>query len=151
MFKKLMTTSNDPAFTVLRVLLAIVFFPHGAQKLLGWFGGGGLSGTIGFFQQTWGIPVLLTVVVIIVEFVGAFGLIVGFLTRVWAAGIAIEMVVAVFLNHLRNGFFMNWSGHQAGEGFEFHLLAVAIALALLHGGGGAASVDRALAAPRARG
>lgn len=151
MLKRLLATSDDPAFTVLRVLLAVVFFPHGAQKLLGWFGGAGLSGTVGFFQQTWGIPVFLTALVVIVEFAGAFGLIAGFLTRVWAAGIVIEMVVAVFLNHLRNGFFMNWSGHQAGEGFEFHILAVAIALALLLSGGGAASVDRVLGAERGRG
>jgi putative oxidoreductase len=151
MWKKLVATSNDPAYTVLRVLLAVVFFPHGAQKLLGWFGGGGPSATIGFFHQTWGIPALLTVIVILVEFGGAFGLILGVFTRVWAAGIAVEMVVAVLLNHLHNGFFMNWTGHQAGEGFEFHILAVAIALALLIGGGGAASVDRVLGAERGRG
>jgi putative oxidoreductase len=144
MWKKLVATSNDPAFTVLRILLAVVFFPHGAQKLLGWFGGAGAAGTIAFFQQTWGIPAFLTVLVILLEFAGAFGLVAGFLTRVWAAGIAIEMVVAVFLNHLGNGFFMNWGGNQKGEGFEFHILAVAIALALVLGGGGAASVDRAM-------
>lgn len=146
MLKKLMATRNDVAFTVLRVLLAVVFFPHGAQKLLGWFGGGGASGTVAFFQQTWGIPAYLTVLVIIAEFVGAFGLVAGFLTRVWAAAIAIEMVCAVYLNHFGNGFFMNWSGSQKGEGFEFHILAVAIAVALVIGGGGAWSVDRILTA-----
>jgi putative oxidoreductase len=144
MWKKLLATSNDPAFTVLRVLLAIVFFPHGAQKLFGWFGGGGASGTIAFFQQTWGIPVYLTVLVILVESVGAVSLVAGFMTRVWAAGLAIDMVVAVYLNHLGNGFFMNWSGRQGGEGFEFHILAFAIAVALVIGGGGAWSVDRAV-------
>jgi len=146
MLKKLMATRNDAAFTVLRVLLAVVFFPHGAQKLLGWFGGGGAAGTIAFFQQTWGIPVYLTVLVIIAEFVGAFGLAAGFLTRVWAAAIAIDMVCAVYLNHLGNGFFMNWGGSQKGEGFEFHILAVAIAVALVIGGGGAWSADRMLTA-----
>ncbi len=151
MLNRLMATRNDAAFTVLRVLLAVVFFPHGAQKLLGWFGGGGVSGTIAFFQQTWGIPVYLTVLVIIAEFVGAFGLVAGVLTRVWAAGIAIEMICAVYLNHLGNGFFMNWGGNQKGEGFEFHILAVAMAVALVIGGGGAWSVDRALTARGAGG
>jgi putative oxidoreductase len=151
MLKKLMATPNDPAFTVLRVLLAVVFFPHGAQKLLGWFGGGGPAGTIAFFQQTWEIPVYLTVLVMVAEFVGAFGLAAGVLTRVWAAGIAIEMVCAVYLNHLGNGFFMNWGGSQKGEGFEFHILVVAVAIALTLGGGGAWSVDRALTTGRGGG
>lgn len=122
-------------------MLAVVFFPHGAQKALGWFGGHGLEGTLGFFTGQLGVPLVLALLVIGAEFLGSIGLFFGFLTRVAAFGIASVMTGAIFMVHLPNGFFMNWAGKQAGEGFEFHLLVIAIAVALFITGGGRWSLD----------
>lgn len=144
MFRKLIHTSDDYTLTLLRAALGIVFFAHGAQKVPGWFGGGGWSNSMDYFTQTLGIPGLLAVLAILAEFLGGLCLILGFLTRVVALGIAIDMAVALFLVHLPNGFFMNWSGNQKGEGFEFHVLAISIAIALMARGGGAMSFDRIL-------
>jgi putative oxidoreductase len=141
--KKLMATSNDVALTTLRVVLGVVFFAHGAQKMLGWFGGYGFHGTIGFFTHM-GMPSPVAFLVICTEFFGGLGLIVGLLTRIAALGIGVEMIGAIFMVHLLNGFFMNWTGTQKGEGFEYHLLAIAIAAALLLRGAGAFSLDRSL-------
>jgi putative oxidoreductase len=138
----LIHTDGDVTSLVLRLTLAAVIFPHGAQKLLGWFGGYGLSGTMGFFTEQVGLPGLLAFLVIFIEFFGAVALAAGVLGRAAAAGIASVMVGAVLTTHLPYGFFMNWSGAQGGEGFEFHLLAIGIALALVLKGSGAASVDR---------
>jgi putative oxidoreductase len=143
MFKKLISTSNDVTLTILRLVLGAVFFAHGAQKMLGWFGGYGFSGTVGFFTHM-GMPAPVAVLVILTEFFGGLGLILGFLTRIPALGIAVEMVGAIFMVHLPNGFFMNWANNQKGEGFEYHLLAIAVATTLLLRGAGAFSVDRAL-------
>jgi putative oxidoreductase len=152
MFRKLIATDDDVASLVLRVSLGVVFFPHGAQKVLGWFGGYGLSGTMQGFTQGMGIPTVFAALAIAAEFLGSLGLIVGLLTRVAAFGIAVNMVVAVVLVHGQFGFFMNWFGNHKGEGFEYHLLAIAIATALMIKGGGRFSIDRALtvkqAAPR---
>ncbi len=144
MWKKLIQTNDDTVALVLRLALGIVMFPHGAQKLLGWFGGRGLFGTIELFSQM-GFPSILTVLVTMGEFFGGLGLLVGFLTRVAAAGIGIIMLGALLLVHWSNGFFMNWAGKQAGEGFEFHILAVGLAVALIIRGGGKSSLDRSLA------
>src|SRR5882672_894040 len=144
MFKKLILTSDDIALTISRVVAGVVFFAHGAQKMLGWCGGYGFSGTMGFFTHQLGIPAPLAFLAIATEFFGGLGLIVGFLTRIPALGIALEMTIAVFMVHLPNGFFMNWSGNQKGEGYEYHLLAIAVAVVLLLRGAGAYSVDRAL-------
>ncbi len=122
----------------------MVFFPHGMQKLLGWFGGYGFGGTMGFFTGTLGIPALFAFLAIIAEGLGALGLLTGFLTRLSAFGIAVNMAVAVYMLHFQNGFFMNWFGKQAGEGYEYHLLVIAIAIALMIKGGGKWSVDRIL-------
>lgn len=140
MFKRILQTENDLTSLILRVALGIVFFPHGAQKVLGWFGGYGFSGTMGFFTGA-GIPWVFAFLAIVAEFFGALGLIAGLLTRVAAFGIACVMAVAVLTVHLHNGFFMNWSGHQQGEGFEYHLLVLAITIALMIRGGGKWSVD----------
>jgi putative oxidoreductase len=151
MWKKLVQTENDYAALVLRVLLGAVFFPHGAQKVLGWFGGYGLSGTYGMFTEKLGIPGLFALLAIAAEFLGAIGLVVGLLTRVAAFGIMSVMVVAVYMMHWQNGFFMNWfgavtkEGKAVGEGFEFHLLVIAMAVALIIKGGGALSADKAIA------
>ncbi|MEE9495896.1 MAG: DoxX family protein, partial [Desulfobacterales bacterium] len=126
---------------VLRVLLGVVMFPHGAQKLLGWFGGYGFSGTMGFFTDTMGIPAVFAFLVIMSEFFGSLALIAGAITRLAAFGAGCVMLGAILMVHLPNGFFMNWAGKQQGEGFEFHLLAMAIAVALMIIGGGRWSID----------
>jgi putative oxidoreductase len=145
MLKKLFQTNDDMALLVLRLLLGVVFFPHGMQKLFGWFGGPGFSGMMGMFTDKMGIPAVFAFLAIIAEGLGSLGLITGLLTRVAAFGIAVEMAVAVYLVHWQNGFYMNWFGNQKGEGFEFHLLVIAIGLALMIRGGGKWSIDKALA------
>jgi putative oxidoreductase len=144
MFRKLVNTTGDPAITILRLVLGVVFFAHGAQKALGWFGGYGFSGTMGFFTQQAHIPALFAFLAICAEFLGGIGLLLGLLGRVAAFGIACNMVVAVAMVHRHFGLFANWSGTQKGEGYEFHLMAIAMALAIMFNGSGALSVDRAL-------
>ncbi len=146
MLKTFMQTEDHIAGLILRVTLGIVMFPHGAQKALGWFGGGGISGTIQAFEQFFGLPAVITILVIATEFLGSLALIAGVATRLAALAIGIEMLVAVFMVHLQNGFFMNWFGNQQGEGFEYHLLVIGIVLVLTIMGGGTASVDRKLTA-----
>ena len=141
---RLFRTEDDWAGLFLRVTLGIVMLPHGAQKLLGWFGGLGVAGTIEVFADKLQIPALVTILVIASESLGSLGLIIGFMTRVGAFGALCVMTGAVVLVHWPIGFFMNWSGKQASEGFEFHLLAIGISLALLIIGGGRWSVDRAI-------
>jgi putative oxidoreductase len=145
MLKKLFQTNDDVALLVLRVLLGVVFFPHGMQKLLGWFGGYGFAGTMGMFTDKMGIPAVFAFLAIMAEGLGSLGLITGFLTRVAAFGVAVEMAVAVYLLHFQHGFFMNWFGNQKGEGYEYHLLVIAIALALMIRGGGKWSIDQGIA------
>lgn len=145
MFNRLFRTSNDFSLFILRVTLGIVFIPHGFQKIFGLFGGAGFNGTIQMFNDNFGIHPALTVLVMTAEFLGAFFLVIGFLTRLSAFGIVCVMSGAVYLVHWKNGFFMNWLGSQSGEGFEFHLLAVAIGLALMIRGGGWRSIDRSIA------
>ncbi len=145
MFQKLIqTNSNDTAAFVLRVVLGAVMFPHGAQKMLGWFGGNGFSATLEGMTTGGGLPLIIAFLVIMIEFLGAIALIMGFLGRLMAFGIGVVMAGAVFKAHLANGFFMNWAGQQAGEGFEYHLLAIAMAIALMITGSGRWSVDSTL-------
>jgi putative oxidoreductase len=144
MFRKLIGTADDSVIAILRLVLGAVFFAHGAQKALGWFGGYGFSGSMGFFTQAMHIPAPLAFLAICAEFLGGIGLIVGLLGRVAAFGIACNMLVAVVMVHWHFGFFANWFGNQKGEGFEYHLLALAIALAIMIKGSGAFSIDRAL-------
>jgi putative oxidoreductase len=141
---KLFATDNSAATTILRLVLGVVFFAHGAQKMLGWFGGYGYSGTMTFFTGAMHIPALFAFLAIAAEFFGGLGLILGLLTRVAAFGIASTMVVAIAMVHRGFGFFMNWSGTQKGEGFEYHLLVLAITTFLMIRGGGAWSLDRAV-------
>ncbi|HLB34678.1 MAG: hypothetical protein A3F67_10600 [Verrucomicrobia bacterium RIFCSPHIGHO2_12_FULL_41_10] len=138
-------TSSSRSSLILRLTLAIVFFPHGAQKVLGWFGGNGLEASIGFFTGTMGMPYLLALLAIAAEFLAPLALFVGFFTRIAALAIGFEMLVAVLLVHQNNGFFMNWTGKQAGEGFEYHLLIIGISLALIVTGAGRLSIDRWIA------
>jgi putative oxidoreductase len=144
MWKKLINTENDIVPLILRVMLGIVFYFHGMQKLTTMYGGYGFTGTMGFFTGKLGIPAFFAFLAIMAEGVGWAGLISGLLTRVAALGITVNMIVAVYMLHWQNGIFMNWFGNQKGEGFEYHLLAIAIGIALMIKGGGALSVDRAL-------
>ena len=144
MLQRLLATENDGATTLLRLALGVVFFAHGAQKMLGWFGGYGFSGTMGLFTGMLHIPAPLAFLAIAAEFFGSIGLLIGFLTRIAGFGILTNMLVAIATLHYRFGFFMNWTGRQKGEGFEFHLLVIAIALYLIIRGAGALSVDRLL-------
>jgi putative oxidoreductase len=144
--KKLLATVNDNTLTFMRLILGVVFFLHGSQKLLGWFGGFGFSGTMNFFTSMLHIPAPFAVLAICAEFFGGLGLILGLLARVAAFGIAMNMVVAILLVHFANGPFMNWYGNQKGEGYEFHLLALALAITIIIRGAGAFSVDGAIAA-----
>ena len=144
MFRKLISTSDDYTYTMVRLVLGVVFFAHGAQKMLGWFGGYGFSGTMNFFTQMMHIPAPLAFLAICAEFFGGLGLLVGLLSRVAAFGISINMLVAIFTVHIHYGFFANWFGQQKGEGIEYHLLALALLLVVMIKGGGALSADRAL-------
>ena len=143
MWQKLLATRNSLPLAIIRLVLGVVMFAHGAQKLLGWFGGYGLSGAMGFFAHL-GIPAPFGYLAIAAEFCGGLGLILGFLSRIAAFGVLCNMAVAVLTVHINNGFFMNWGGTSKGEGYEYHLLAIAMALAVIIGGAVAPSVDRAL-------
>jgi putative oxidoreductase len=145
MFRRLLATPNDVTLTVVRLALGVTFFAHGAQKILGWFGGHGFHGAMEFFTQHMGIPAPLAFLAICAEFFGGLGLIFGLLARIAAFGIMVNMLVAVAKVHRANGFFMNWTGQQKGEGFEYHLLAIALLIVVLVKGPGALSIDRALA------
>jgi putative oxidoreductase len=142
MASRLIRTDDDPVALIMRLVLGIVFFAHGAQKVLGWFGGYGPSATLAGMSRM--MPAVLVVIVMIAEFAGSLGLIVGLLTRIAAFGIACVMVGAILTVHAKFGFFMNWSGMRPGEGFEYHLLALTLAVALMIKGGGLASIDRVL-------
>ena len=145
LWDRLLSTDRDRTLLFQRVLLGLVMFPHGAQKLLGWFGGYGFSGTMSFFTDTLHLPAPLAALIILGESLGAVGLVFGAGTRLAAFGIVAVMLGAIFTTHLHVGFFMNWFGAQAGEGFEYHLLAMALALPLVIRGGGLLSIDAALA------
>jgi putative oxidoreductase len=143
--KTLFQTDDGWAGLILRLTLGLVMLPHGAQKLLGLFGGFGFIGTMGFFTQKMGMPWLIAFLVIIGESFGSVALLAGLLTRFTAASLGVIMLGAITMVHLPHGFFMNWFGQQQGEGYEYHLLVIGIALALLVTGGGKWSVDRELA------
>lgn len=138
-----LATDRSAVQLVLRLALGLVILPHGLQKTFGWFGGYGFDATLGYFAGI-GIPAALGALAIAAESLGAAALLAGLTTRIAAFGIGVTMVVAS-LFHRANGFFMNWSGAQKGEGVEFHILAIALAIALVIGGAGRASVDRVLA------
>lgn len=144
MIKTLVRTNSDVMLTIVRLVLGIVFFAHGAQKMFGWFGGYGYSGTMQAFTTMMHIPAPLAFLAIMAEFLGGLGLIVGLLGRVAAFGIGMNMLVAIATVHSHFGFFMNWTGQQKGEGFEYHLLALAIASLIAVRGSGAFSLDRLL-------
>ncbi len=145
MWKLLFETEDAWSLLVLRVMLAVVFFPHGAQKLFGWWGGHGFAETMTSFTTNMHIPWIFALLAILAESIGPLALAVGFLTRIAALGIFCEMIVAVWMVHWKNGFFMNWFGQKKAEGYEYHLLVLAIAFALMAAGGGKWSIDRVIA------
>ena len=144
-WQQLFRTSNDLTLTIARLMLALVFLGHGTQKMFGWFGGLGYSGTLAVFEDTMGIPPALTTMAMVAEVFGGLGLLVGLLTRIAAAGVLVVMIVAPLANGLYVRFFMNWTGRNPGEGFEYHLLAIALILVVLVHGAGALSLDRRIA------
>ncbi len=135
-------TNNWGAF-IARLFLGVVILPHGFQKLLGAFGGYGFSATVEYFSST-GIPEVIGVLIVLGESFGALFLILGLISRLCAAGIAIIMLGAILMVHGQHGFFMNWFGAQAGEGFEYHLLALGLSLVIIVSGGGKWALDSAL-------
>ncbi len=143
--KMLFHTDDSWSGFILRLTVGLVMFPHGAQKLLGWFGGYGFSGTMDAFTGKMGMPWIIAFLVIIGESLGVLALLAGLLTRFTAASLAVIMLGAIAMAHWQNGFFMNWFGQQAGEGFEYHLLIIGMCFALVLAGGGKWSVDQGIA------
>jgi putative oxidoreductase len=145
MLNRLVKTNEDYALTIARLVLGTLFFIHGDQLMLGWFGGYGLSGSMEFLTQQLGIPAPFAFLGICAEFFGGLMLIAGFIGRIAALAIVCTMAVAVAKVHWQFGVFMNWFGTQKGEGFEFHLLAITIGVVIALRGSGALSLDRLLA------
>ncbi len=144
MLNKIFNTRNEYSLTIARLLLGVVFFAHGAQKMLGWFGGYGYTATMAAFTGRMHIPAAFAFLAIAAEFFGGLGLILGLLGRVASFGIMVNMAVAIATVHGHIGFFMNWAGTQRGEGFEYHLLALGLGAVILIQGSGALSIDRLL-------
>ncbi|MBN8569993.1 MAG: DoxX family protein [Ignavibacteria bacterium] len=142
--KLIKTDSKDYIALISRLVLGLVMLPHGAQKLLGMFGGFGLSDTINFFTGTVGIPYAIALLVIFGESIGALLLMFGFAGRVVSLNLIAIMIGAVLTTHIQNGFFMNWFGNQQGEGFEFHILYITLASIIVIKGSGMFSVDALL-------
>jgi len=144
MKKILATTPTNTIALIARLAIGLVIFPHGAQKLFGWFGGYGFSGTMGFLTGSVHLPYILAVLVILIESIGALFVFAGFLTRIAALGILIQFLGVLFIMHLQNGFFMNWAGNQKGEGIEYFILLFGLTIILLITGGDKASIDVAI-------
>lgn len=142
MFKKLLNTPAEPALFVIRLTAAAMILPHGAQKLLGWFGGNGFEATMGFFTQQMGLPAPVALGVIATETLAMLALALGLGGRLMAAALTGIMIGAIATVHGQHGFFMNWFGQQSGEGIEYHLLVMGLSLALIWRGSGAWSLDR---------
>lgn len=145
MKKLLATNSNNWTALFARLALGITIFPHGAQKLLGWFGGYGYTGTMGFLTTQAHLPWIFAFLVIIIESIGALALIFGFATRIAAFGILANFLGILFTTHINNGFFMNWYVQPGkGEGIEYFILVLGLAIVSLIAGGGKASIDATL-------
>ena len=144
MIRDLLSTDPDWSLTIIRIILGVVFFAHGAQKVFGWFGGQGLKETMRTMHDFLGLPLPLAFAAVVTEFLGGMGLILGLLSRVAALGIGVTMLSAIVMVHGRNGLFMDWFGARKNHGYEFHLLAIALVVVLVAKGSGALSVDRFL-------
>ncbi|MBQ4804557.1 DoxX family protein [Aquimarina sp. MMG015] len=141
LIKKLLKTHPNIGFSIARLTLGLVIFPHGAQKLLGFFGGYGYSATMEALTTQMGLPSIVAVSVIMIEFFGAISLIIGILSRFWAISLAGMFLGIIFTAQLEHGFFMNWFGNQAGEGYEYSLLIIGLALTIIIHGSGKYSID----------
>jgi len=144
MMQLIFRTNNDWTGVIIRLTTGLILFPHGAQKMLGLFGGPGFSDEMDFLTGTVNLPWLIALLVIVIEFIGSLSFIAGFASRVWAVLTIILMIGIIVSSHLDNGFFMNWFGNQKGEGYEYHLLVIGLCLAMLYNGSGKLSVDTAL-------
>ncbi len=143
MFSKILKTGPNCVLTITRLVVGILFFYHGAQKMLGWWGGPGFTNMMHGFEAG-GIPPVLAFLAIAAEFFGGIGLILGLLARIAAFGITVNMIVAIAAVNWANGLSMNWNGQQKGEGIEFHLLVLAITISVMIFGAGSLSIDRAI-------
>lgn len=144
MKQKIFGTTNNCIGFVARFTMGLILFPHGAQKMLGWFGGYGFSGTMQFFTNKLHLPWIIAFSVIMIEFFGSIFLMVGFASRIWSSLIIILMLGIIFTVHIENGFFMNWFNNQKGEGYEYHLLIIGLSLTVCINGSGKYSVDNKL-------
>ncbi len=150
MIKNIFSAQNDYTGLILRLTLGLVILPHGAQKLLGWFGGYGFTGTMHFFTETVHLPWIIGFAVIMIETLGSLLLIAGFGSRIIATLMTVLMTGIIFSVHIENGFFMNWFGNQKGEGIEYFLLAIGLALGVVTNGGGIYSIDALLSRTKQR-
>src|SRR5258707_7937888 len=140
----MLRTDGDWVITIVRIVVGVVFFAQGAQKAWGGLGGTGLQSTMRVFREQLQIPTPLALLSVAAEFLGGLGLIVGFLSRIAALGIATVMIVALIAVHGKFGFFMNWYGEKKGHGIEYHILVLALALTVMIKGAGAFSLDQFL-------
>jgi len=139
--KTFLTTNPNIGFSITRLTLGLVIFPHGAQKFVGLFGGYGYSSTMDFFTTQMGLPAIIAFSIIMIEFFGSISLILGFISRFWALSLAVMFMGIIFTTQLEHGFFMNWFGNQSGEGYEYSLLVIGLALTIVVNGSGKWSVD----------
>ena len=134
-------TNNDWTGLITRLSIGLILFPHGAQQMLGIFGGNGFTGTMAFLTNTMHLPWLIAFVVITIDFFGSIFLVTGFASRLWSIAIVVIFIGTIFTAHIGNGFFMNWYGTQKGEGFEYALLVIGLSIATLINGSGKYSID----------
>ncbi len=139
--KTLLTTNPNIGFSIARLTLGLVILPHGAQKLLGLFGGYGYSATMESLTTQMDLPSIIAFSVIMIEFFGSISLILGFFSRFWAISLAIMFTGIIITTQLEHGFFMNWFGNQAGEGYEYSLLIIGLAISIIVNGSGKWSID----------
>jgi uncharacterized membrane protein YphA (DoxX/SURF4 family) len=144
MKNRIFSTHNDWTGLIIRLTLGLILFPHGAQKVFGWFGGPGFAKEMDFFTGTLHLPWLIAFLVILIEFLGAISLVLGLASRIWSVAIIALFTGIIIIAHADNGFFMNWFGTQKGEGFEYHLLIIGLALAILVQGSGKYALDNVL-------
>ncbi|MEO6869123.1 MAG: DoxX family protein [Ginsengibacter sp.] len=142
----ILKTNNDWTGLITRLTIGLIIFPHGAQKMLGWFGGYGFKGTMAYFTTATGhnFSWLIAFLIIIIEFFGTISLVAGLASRIWSIAIIVIFVGMILTTHFNNGFFMNWLGNQKGEGFEYHLLVIGLSIATLINGSGKYSLDKLL-------
>ncbi|SEL08851.1 putative oxidoreductase [Aquimarina amphilecti] len=140
--QKLLKTHPNIGFSITRLTLGLVIFPHGAQKLLGLFGGYGYTATVESFTTQMGLPSFIAFSIIMIEFLGSISLILGLFSRVWALSLSGMFIGIIYTTQLANGFFMNWFGNQNGEGYEYSLLVIGLAVSIIVNGSGKWSLDK---------